>query len=97
MSGVRFCTPSIVRELSEEPNASMDSQGELNIPALVHELCPDFSGADKAVVNDPLLHIYPLSPADGFNLLLVAAAVSHAQVFFFFFFVFFLNCFYSEQ
>jgi len=80
MSGIRFRTPPIVRELSEEPHASMDHHGELNIPALIHELCPDFSGADKAVVSDLLVRIYPLSPADGFNLLLVAAAVSHARV-----------------
>jgi len=77
MSGVRFRTPSIV---SEEPNASMDSQGELNIPALVQELCPDFLNIDKGVVSDLLLRIFPLSPTDGFNLLLVATAVAPARV-----------------
>src|SRR6266567_1155931 len=80
MSGIRFCTPSIVRDLSAEPDASMDHHGELNIPALVQELCTDFSNNDKGVVSDLLLRIFPLPPADGFNLLLVAAAVSHARV-----------------
>jgi len=58
----------------------MDSQGKLNIPALVRDLCKDFSGHDQGVVSDLLLRTYPLSPTDGFNLLLVAAAVAHARV-----------------
>jgi len=58
----------------------MDSQGELNITALVLELCPDFSDHDWGVVRDLLFHTFPLSPTDGFNLLLVAATVAHARV-----------------
>ena len=80
MSGVRFRSPSIVRDLGDEPDASMDSHGNLNIAALVRELCPDFSDHDKGVVHDLFIRTYPLSPIDGFNMLLVAAAVAHARV-----------------